>query len=476
MNEANNISFWSARNTKSRARSKQELLTNRWQLVCEKYLPLANNDSIWRMNRLAKQTEPSQGWKLHISATVLEACDLFESVAPFLTAEGVQFKAPKSLTELSKLNSGLHYRYVQVGKIITVYPESEKQAVQLARKLHNRTKEFIAVRVPFDEQFLPGSSVFYRYGAFTTVEKADENGNLIQVIKNSHGEDVPDDRFRAVPEWVSDPFRKNGKRKKGGAHSLETPLETTYRVFKAITQRGKGGTYQALDLSGDEPRLCVVKEGRRYGEIDFDGQDGYSLLENEWLVLNELGKVYSGAPSPFSSFDIEDNFYLAMEYVEGKNLNNLLKYRERRLSIRQIAKYAVEITRIVNEIHEAGWIWNDCKPGNLIVTGDKTLRPVDFEGSYPIGEKNPFNWKTKWFSKPANGASDGKSEDVYAIGAVLYFLLTGNPYDPDAPVPISKFRRNVPKPMSEIVEQLLAGSVTDISGVQREFHAISDSI
>jgi serine/threonine protein kinase len=471
-----------SKESRSQANARAASLVRRWRRLCELYLPVRHQkDSIWRFNRIAEKTEPSQGWKLHISATILEACDLFEKVAPFLTSQDVQFKAPRSLDELSNINCGLQYGYVQVGKFITIYPSTEKQAVKLARELHELTRDFIPVFIPFDEQYLSGSSVFYRYGGFTPIEGTDENGNTVQVINNSAGKQVPDDRLTAIPEWLSNPFQNNGKHiNADSGNAEETPLQATYKVFRAITQRGKGGTYHAFDLGESAPRFCIVKEGRRYGEIDWYGQDGYRLLKNEFAVLNALGEIYEDAPRVFSSFEIDGNFYLAMEYVEGESLHNLMRFRRRRFSIKQIVKYAIEIVKIVGEIHKAGWVWNDCKPGNLIVTRAKTLRPVDFEGSYPIDQSNPFDWKSKWFSRSVKEQSStnscGTSDDFYALGAVVYFLLTGRPYDAETPVHVSKARRNVPERLSAIVEKLLSDSVSDISDVGREFDEILKSI
>jgi hypothetical protein len=463
--------------TLSKPDERAEFFSLRWHRLCEAYLPVKSKDSIWRFNREAKPQEPSQGWKLHISATILEACDLFEKVAPFLISQGVQFKAPESLNALFKINCGLQYGYWQVGKFITVYPSTEKKAVKLAGELHELTSEFISIAVPFDERYLPHSSVFYRYGAFAQIEMKDKNGIILPAIKNPSGELVYDDRFRAVPEWLSDPFRNKTKKFEDSSETVETPLMTTYKVLRAITQRGKGGTYIALDLSADQPRLCIVKEGRRHGEVYWNNQDGYHLVKNEFDVLNTLGKIYKDVPQVFSSFEADGNFYLVMEYVEGKSLYALMRFRRRRFSVKQVIKFSVEIARIIEEIHQAGWVWNDCKPANLIVTPNGSLRPIDFEGSYPAHESAPFDWKSDGFSNPAGNESSSGSIDFYALGAVVYFLLTGKLYMPDAPVAIEKLRRNVPKRFLEIVENLLCDS--DLkrellpSEVREEFESIA---
>jgi serine/threonine protein kinase len=433
----------------------------RWQNLCKVYLPFILEGAIWRFSRQTESKEPAQGWKLHISATVRQACDLFEKVAPFLVSKNLRFKAPESLRELIKLNSGLDYGYWQVGKFLTVYPSTETEAVELARELHELTEDFISIAIPFDNQYLPNSSIFYRYGAFEEIEMTNEDGLTLPAVRNLSGELVYDDCLQAVPEWMNDPFQNERSVDKDDSENIETPLVTTYKVFSAITQRGKGGTYRALDLSTNPPRFCIVKEGRKHGEVFWNGQDGSDLARNEQNVLETLGTIYKGVPQYFSSFEAFGNFYLVMEYVEGKSLNELMKFRQRRFSVKHVILYAVEIAGIIEEIHKAGWIWNDCKPANLIVTSDKSLRPIDFEGAYPINQTAPFDWRSYAFSKPKKNQSSSAADDLYALGAVIYFLLTGRYFNSDNPIAIRKLRRNVPEQLQTIIKYLLGNSASD---------------
>ncbi|MGC2238541.1 MAG: AarF/UbiB family protein [Pyrinomonadaceae bacterium] len=464
--------FYLSGEARSKADETANRLCRRWQLLCERFLPVQFEDSIWRISRDSTLKEPLQGWKLHLSATIFEACDLFERVAPFLISEDVQFKAPKCLEKLSSLNCGLQYGYWQVGKFITVYPSTEKQAVELAGQLHELTKDFFTISVPFDEQYLPESSVFYRYGAFSKIEKTDENGKVFLAIQNSAEEFVVDDRLQAVPEWISDPFPKNGSA--GGKTFADTPLGIAYKVFRAIKQRGKGGTYQAVDFSQNTPRFCVVKEGRQNGELGWNGQDGYFLVQNEFEVLKVLKEKYDAVPQVFASFEIFGNFYFVMEYVEGKSLYEIMQTRRRRFSIGKVLELAAEIAKIIENIHRAGWVWNDCKPPNLIVTPDNSLRPIDFEGAYRANQPEPFDWKSKSFSSPSQNV--GKAADIYALGAVIYFLLTGIFYDAENQKGIDKLRRNVPQKLIEITGKMLSAPDFDISEARKEFKKIADSI
>src|SRR5215216_4638959 len=102
-----------------------------WQNLCERYLPVLEEGSIWRYHRRSRNGDAEKGWKLHVSATVLNAHVVLERIGPFLETRGVQFKAPVSLEEVKRLNSGLNYPYTQIGKVITVYPTSDIEAVAI---------------------------------------------------------------------------------------------------------------------------------------------------------------------------------------------------------------------------------------------------------------------------------------------------------------------------------------------------------
>lgn len=433
----------------------------RWESLRRKYLPFETGNSIWRYSRQIEAEEPSQGWKLHVSATVLGACDVFEKIAPFLIAQNAQFKAPNSLSELSKINSGRHYGYLQIGKFVTVYPVTTEQAIYLAEKLHELTAGFVSPAVPFDERYLPESCVFYRYGAFRSVEITDSNGKSESFIRGPRGKLVRDDRSQPVPAWLSNPLTKSVE-----SSRFETsPLNTEYQIIGALTQRGKGGVYQAIDLSRKTPRFCIIKEGRRNGEADWSGLDGFRLVENEHRVLTELRNVCRDVPEVFSAFETGGNYYLAMEFVEGRSLYDLMKFRRRRFSVKKTLRFALMIAEIIQRIHQGGWIWNDCKPANLIVNPKGNLRPVDFEGAHAVGEPDSFNWKTREFSRRPAGFQESHSEtdaDLYALGAVIYYMLTGKFHERENPVSIEKLRRNVPKPLREIVADLI-----DADGAKR---------
>jgi class IV lanthipeptide synthase len=449
-------------------------LEKRWQKLCALYLPIADHGSIWNY-RHSRSEWPDHGWKLHVSATILNAPGILLRIAPFLDQCGLQFKAARSLSEVATLNSGLLHTYSQVGKIITVYPRDDREAVYLAQRLHELTRRFRAPSVPFDLRFCENSNIYYRYGAFKQNEIKLPDGRRIPAIASPGGSLVPDVRERAKPDWVSDPFAhappKNGKRR--------SPKEPppSFHVLGALVQRGKGGVYQAIDVESNPPRLCLLKEGRKHGEVSWDGRDGAWRVRNEERVLSYLRARGLKVPKVYSRFELQGNFYLVMEFIDGESLNDLLMKQTRRLPLKRVLTLAVQIATLLAQMHRAGWAWRDCKPKNLIVTSDGGVVPIDFEGASPI--KNPDNamWGTRAFMSPESrqgAAVSTAGDDLFALGSILYLLITGRVFDPEGPTSITKLRRGVPPKLRWCVESLLSEKArhTSAQSVRKELTSI----
>ena len=434
-------------------------LRETWRELCDRYLPFAPADSVWRYSRARDPQDPEQGWKLHLPATILNAGALLEKVAGPLVERGTQFKAIASLQELSRINSGLHHGYSQIGKCITVYPRTTEESLALAEELHRLTYGMSAPSVPFDLRFRPDSNVYYRYGAFRRLAIECPDGESIPALRDPQGNLAPDVRASpsAKPDWVENPLliESSGR----GAEPITSPLKTTYRAFRALAQRGKGGVYQALDLSVQPVRFCVLKEGRRHGELGWDGRDGCWRVRHEEHVLTRLRASGLRAPGVYGSFELEGNYYLVTEFIEGESLQESLNRRQRRLSIRRALRYGSEIAALLAGIHSAGWVWRDCKPSNFIITRQGDLRPIDFEGACPVEHPDPLPWGTPAFAPPAdqNGHEARSSiyDDLYSLGAVIYLLLTGKLPDHATWLPPQKMRRGIPTEAREIITELL---------------------
>lgn len=432
-------------------------LAGRWSELCSLHLPVAPEGSMWRYSGGPRADEPEQGWKLHVSATALNAHRVLEKIAPALESLGVPFKAPSSLEEARRLNSGIHHSYSQVGKIFTVYPRNEQEAVSVARLLHGLTRRLSAPTVPFDLRYRPGSNIYYRYGAFKQLEMELPGGGRVSAVRDPQGAMEPDlcAPGRAKPAWAEDPFVL--RRPRRATQAIDSPLKTTFRVFGALSQRGKGGVYQAVDMGAEPPRLCLLKEGRKAGEVGWDGRDGRWRVRHEARVLTLLRESGADVPRVYTSFEVSGNYYLVTEFIDGESLQSYLRKLQRRIPVARVLRYGIQLSGFIAQIHAAGWVWRDCKPANLVITKRGELRPLDFEGACPIDRPDPLPWMTPAFTPPGgNESQSGVCDDLYALGAVIYLLLTGRVPDPlSAPLPARRLRRNTPPELCDLLSELI---------------------
>jgi hypothetical protein len=444
------------------AQRTAERSKHRWGQLCDHYLPVTVGNSLWRYSRRGSPSDLTQGWKLHISATVLTANTVLSRVAPFLQARSVLFKAPVSLSELGKINCGLFYGYSQIGKFITVYPQSEREAISLARQLHKLTQKIAAPSIPFDLPYHRDSCVFYRYGAFQSLEIVYPDGSRMPAMRDLEGNLIADKRYSesAKPEWVFDPFRT----KPVTFSKPESPLSSTYVGFSALVQRGKGGVYKGIDKSRRGPRFCIIKEGRRNGEVNWDCRDGCWRTKHETKVLRHLRRHGLPVPDVYDSFAVEENHYLVTEFISGDSLQVALQKRRRRYTVIQSLRYSLELATLISRIHDAGWAWRDCKPGNIMLT-PHGLRPLDFEGACSVFESDPVPWGTTPFIGPeweTDGSfRSGVYDDAYALGAVLYLLFYGRLPEGAVVIPSKRVRRAIPSEVHDLISKLLSRVPSD---------------
>jgi hypothetical protein len=412
-------------------------------------LPLS--DGNWSYSRPARGDDPEQGWKLHVSATILSAAEVFARAEPILRKKDAFFKVPCRLELLRSLNSGLA-DFSQIGKFLTVYPRSTGEAVELARELHRATRGLPGPRIPFDARYRKESLVYYRYGAFHRL--VDGTPGLIRAPGGRLHRDkrAPG---RAVPRWLEDPFQKstakNSKWRGLISHNL--------LVFKAKAQRGKGGVYEAVDLTALPVRRVMIKEGRRHGETNWDGRDGHALVKHEARVLRKLRKAGLPVPEIFREFTKNGNRYLVLEQITGRPLLAAKRIQPPNPSCRRAERILEQLGPILSRMHAAGWTWRDCKPSHILVHRG-TVRFIDFEGACRIEQTELLSWGSPDYTPPPNlgqrSRRAGTFEDDYALGVIAFQFLSGKfpPGSPRRRVSIYKATR-CPDSLRSRIESLL---------------------
>jgi tRNA A-37 threonylcarbamoyl transferase component Bud32 len=370
---------------------------------------------------------PDQGWKLHISSTILSVLDVLERALPVLLVEDAAFKVAGSARMLVELNSGMS-GLSQVGKFITVYPNSDEQAVRLAGALHRATQGLRGPVVPSDRPLMPGSLVHYRYGGFLHMYMQSGQGEAQLAVRAPSGEMVLDERNVAYqsPEWASDPFI---------AGNIAAPLPEAnplvggrYLPISMLAISARGTVHAAVDIVGR--RRCVLKRAYRDAAMGFDGTDAWDRLRNEAAVMAHLSPD-PRFPEPYGVLEQDGDLFLAMEDVEGETLYNCvraLSVQGRYVSPRQAITWGLELAGMLGAIHAKGMAYRDLKSSNVIVSPGGGLRLVDFDVTMELTAPRPlyspgtygYMTREQRIDEPPRVA-----HDVYALGALLYFIATG---------------------------------------------------
>jgi serine/threonine-protein kinase len=123
--------------------------------------------------------------------------------------------------------------------------------------------------------------------------------------------------------------------------------------------------------------------------------------------------------------------YIVFEYIDGENLKELV-VRKGRLDVREALEIAVEIARGLAFAHENGLVHRDVKPQNVLLNGDGRAKVTDFGIARSVDVEHSVTQTgtvlgTSTYIAPeqASGQPVDAQTDVYALGVVLYEMLTG---------------------------------------------------
>ena len=181
-------------------------------------------------------------------------------------------------------------------------------------------------------------------------------------------------------------------------------------------------------------------------------------------------------PNIVSIFDrgrAEGTYYIAMEFLDGRTLKELL-VRHGPTPIPVAIDYARQILGALAFAHRNGIVHRDIKPHNIVVGPDGHLKVTDFgiarSGASQMTEAGSIVGTAQYLSpEQARGAPVDARSDLYSLGIVLYEMLTGKvPYTGDTPVEIamkhlsaipetpSTLREDVPHDLDAVVMRALA--------------------
>lgn len=175
-------------------------------------------------------------------------------------------------------------------------------------------------------------------------------------------------------------------------------------------------------------KILTLKEVPNYDQVE-------KAFYREW---NATQRIEHPGVVKILTFGATDEHlpYLVMEYVEGRSLRELLHDRSPPImSIPAAAEIIRQLCTIVSVVHDKGIVHGDIKPDNIIKARDRGLVLLDFGAAVVMTETLQLGqrqrgqiWGTPEYLSPeqACGESPGPASDIYAIGCILYELITGS--------------------------------------------------
>lgn len=370
---------------------------------------------------------PRQGWKLHVSSYVPTAAETLRRALPPLVTLGVAFKVLGSLSWLERLNRGAA-GISQVGKFITVYPQDEDSALEIAAALAPATRGMRGPLIPSDRSYADGSALYYRYGGFDGTRMQTLLGDIVLAVLDPDGRLVPDLREAtpAVPGWASDPFRRNGM---GASSPLARTVAGRYRPVMTLAHSPRAVVQLALDLA--TPCRCILKRAaKRPVSQGSEAGDGTEALRRETAVLLKLSGQRV-TPQVLDAVEDDDELTLVLEDLGGETLDRHMRGLAgsgHSCSTARVAELGAAVADALSVLHEAGHVHGDLKSANIMLPADGPVRLIDLELAHPVGARDrPAEAGTPGYLSPACRAGEAVSpaDDIYALGAVLYLLTTG---------------------------------------------------
>lgn len=205
--------------------------------------------------------------------------------------------------------------------------------------------------------------------------------------------------------------------------SEDTILENRYRIDRLLAHGGMGAIYKAFDSNLNI--AVAIKENF------FQTPQSIRQFQQEAHILARLR--HPTLPRVIHHFSFEGQQYLVMDYIEGRDLWEIVKKQGEPLEEKQALKYIIEVCDAVSYLHRQNppIIHRDIKPQNIKITPDDRAVLVDFGiakmGGSDSRTRTGAQGVTPGFSPPEQygGTGTTPASDIYSLGATLYAVLTG---------------------------------------------------
>jgi eukaryotic-like serine/threonine-protein kinase len=230
---------------------------------------------------------------------------------------------------------------------------------------------------------------------------------------------------------------------------IDTLFDGRYRIQRKLGAGGMADVYLAEDQELGRRVAIKILNSRH-------GNDDQFIERFRREAKNAAALNHPNIVSIYDRGEAEDTYYIAMEFLDGRTLKELIVGRGA-APINVAIEYARQILSALRFAHRHGIVHRDIKPHNVLVDGEGRVKVTDFgiarAGTSQMTETGSIVGTAQYLSpEQARGGEVDPRSDLYSLGVVLYELLTGKtPFDGETPVEIAmKHLSNPPKPPSKL--------------------------
>ncbi len=200
-------------------------------------------------------------------------------------------------------------------------------------------------------------------------------------------------------------------------------INDRYEIIRVIGEGGMANVYLANDTILNRKVAVKVLRGDLANDEKF-----VRRFQREALSASSLNH-----PNIVEMYDVgedDGNFYIVMEYVDGKNLKQLIK-RRTKLSLTEVVDIMKQLTDGIAHAHDSFIIHRDIKPQNMLILDNGLVKITDFGiavalNSTQLTQTNSVMGSVHYLP-PEQAAGKGATfkSDIYSLGIMMYELITG---------------------------------------------------
>ena len=231
-----------------------------------------------------------------------------------------------------------------------------------------------------------------------------------------------------------------------------------YYITRVIKSGGQGSVFETID---DDGKVYAVKEMIDNFTNPKDRTEAIDRFEAEAKMLRRLS--HPRIPKVYADFKDEGRQYLAMDFVRGEDLEEIIHKHPGGLPEQQVLEWADEICDVLDYLHNhkpEPIIFRDMKPSNVMIEADGKVKLIDF-GIAKVFQRAERGTQigTPGYAPPEQyqGLATVES-DIYALAATLHHMLTGRDPRDEPPFsfpPVYGLKPTISKRTSDALQKAL---------------------